>query len=115
MWQRPHQNQIKAHLFLGIFDSQFQSGQLINVLIQQWVDVVTVIEDYFQLSGTTSLVQEVLCKLFTCTGQLFILWFKFILHRAELLQLPAKLKCREERILAWEGNEWRAGKGLVDV
>lgn len=105
----------RSHLLLAVFDSQLEPRQVAGVLIQQRVDVITVVEDYFQLFRTSGLVQEVLGKLLTHMGQLLVLRLKFVLHRAELLQLPAELEGREEGILAGEGDERRAGQGLVDV
>lgn len=105
----------RSHLLLAVFDSQLESRQVAGVLIQQRVDVITVVEDYFQLFRASGLVQEVLGELLTHMGQLLVLRLELVLHRAELLQLPAELEGREEGILAGEGNERRAGQGLVDV
>lgn len=48
-------------------------------------------------------------------GELLVLCLELVLHSAELLELPAELKGGEEGILAGEGDERRAGQGLVDV
>lgn len=105
----------RSYLLLAVFDSQLEPRQVAGVLIQQRVDVITVVEDYFQLFRTSGLVQEVLGKLLTHMGQLLVLRLELVLHRAELLQLPAELEGREEGILAGQGDERRAGQGLVDV
>lgn len=47
--------------------------------------------------------------------ELPVLRLELVLHCAELLQLPAELERREERVLAGEGNERWADQGLVDV
>lgn len=104
-----------SYLFLAVFDSQLQPGQVIRVLIQQRVGVITVVEDYLQLFRTSGLVQEVFSKLFAHTRELAVLGLELVLHCAELLQLPAELKRCEERVLAGEGDERWAGEGLVDV
>lgn len=108
-------HQPSSYLFLVVFDGQLQPGQVIRVLIQQWVGVIPVVQNYLQLFRTSGLVQEVLCKLFTHPRELPVLRLELVLHRAELLQLPAELERREERVLAREGDERRADQGLVDV
>lgn len=105
----------RSYLLLAVFDSQLQPRQVAGVLIQQRVGVVTIVEDYFQLFRTSGLVQEVLGKLLAHMGQLLVLRLELVLHRAELLQLPAELEGREEGVLAGEGDERGAGQGLVDV
>lgn len=116
---RPHaqlqRTPSRSHLLLAVFDSQLEPRQVAGVLIQQRVDVITVVEDYFQLFRAPGLVQEVLGKLLAHVGQLLVLRLELVLHRAELLQLPAELEGREEGVLAGEGDERRAGQGLVDV
>lgn len=84
-----------------VLDGQFKPGKIIVVaFILQRIDVISVIEDELQLSGAACLVQQVLGELFTLLWQLLILSLKLILHLAELLQLPAELKCSKEWVLA---------------
>lgn len=98
-------SQSAAYLLLAIFDGQLQSGQIVGDLIQERVDIIAIVEDCFQLFRAPRLVQEVLRKLFTHSGEFLVLRLELILHCAQLLQLPAELKRSEERILAGEGDQ----------
>lgn len=87
-----------AYLFLVVFDSEFESRQVVVALLVQQVDVVSVVEDHFQLSGASCLVQEVLGKLFTLLRQLLILRFELVLHLRKhvyRIQIPLNNVLRE--------------------
>ncbi len=105
----------KTYLFLVVFDSQFQPGEIIITLILQEIHIIPEVQNQFELSGAARLVKQIFGELLALLGKLFILWLEFILHLTELLELPAELEGRQEGVFAGEGDERGTGQGTVNV
>lgn len=105
-----------THLLLVVLNGQLELGQVPALSgVQLLAVVVAVVEDGLQLSGAPRLVQQVLGEELALLRELLVLLPELVLHLTELLQLPAQPERREDGVLAGQGDEGRAGQGLVDV